>query len=306
MDRERVHSRFLTLYALIAGLTLFPFLAPLGTLSAAGDPTGFELLTINGEDARYLSISPTDGDILDRGLRTLALELTFRSNRGEWVNCYDRDENLIEPARGSDCVEESGRFKCFTVVVDTRKLPNGPNRLSFRLFDSPTPGGELGALLDEITLIVHVQNNRLKVERQSTEALRVRLEAGVMVPAAVRGYRFALFAASSKGPRIGVPAAYRNGSETGVLPVGGPGTNGIVQKMFPLHPNEPHAAWPEGELALSFNLNWTDLAALSRTETGPRVVYLTAAVFDGTRWEWTSAVEVTEAAPGAGLTPIGP
>ena len=151
MDRERLRARFLALCAMLAGLALFPCLAPFASLEGADDPPGLELLTINGEDARYLSISPTDGDILDRGLRTLELELTFRSKRGEWVHCHDRHETEISAARASDCVMEGDEYRCFTIFVDTRLLPNGPNRLAFRLYDSPAPGGEIGAQLDETT-----------------------------------------------------------------------------------------------------------------------------------------------------------
>ena len=304
------------------GVILFTVLFPLPARSAGApeDEVVFELRYINGEEFPYYRISPTDGDVLDRGLRTRTITLTFRSNRGERVACYDEKGRVVS-AEGPrvTCQHEDGRkWRCFELTLDTRKLPNGPNRLFFRLLESSADNGSPDAALAVKVVVIHVLNDRLEIERRTVDSVRLKLEAGVVDPRAIKNYRFALFAAGSRTPWLKIPAFDNPGappehlatnlpiggrSETGAEPVllyPPPSPHGSVSLLGVAAPETLSSAWPEETPALRFELSWPLLIETASRWNSKRT-YVVAAVYDGKWWHWTCVVELAFPAPGTGL-----
>jgi hypothetical protein len=276
-------------------------------LSAAGEPpkdptVTFELTAINGVPLHYVSISPTDGDILDRGLFCQSIRFNFRASRGDVVQCLDAASGrALSVTEKIQCTTvDPTVFVCFELSFDTRVLPNGPNRLLFRL-RAKEPGIEEGKQLSYLTLLIHVLNTRLEVDRNGVDSVRLRLTAGVLDPATVKNYRYAIFAAASTRPWSNPFHPYVNPGDREQLfiPIGGAGPE--PKKLYPS--GEPiAAAWPDRQLAVFVDVSWNELEAIARQANSP-VTYLVAAVHNGTRWDFSSVLEVTPPTPGEGLSP---
>jgi hypothetical protein len=263
------------------------------------DGVDFKLIILNGEPVAYSLTSPTDGDILDRGFLARDVILTLRSSYGEAVVCTDRlGVELARAAREQCTAEEDRDAACFTLAIDTRRLPNGPNRLFFTLYDVYPGPGVKASPLAELRMVINVLNPRIEVDARKADGVRLRLEAAVTDPAEVKNYRFAIFAGRANAPSKILPAYEIQGPPTSIPAPVGPDPVKIFPRSSAVHSVE----WPEATPYLYFTLNRATLVELSGSPL-PKPVYLVAAVFDGKAWRWTTVCEVTMPPAGEGKIP---
>ncbi len=291
MNRYGANAQFLVLCLAVSGLLCVQAPAQQGD----GDGVDFKLILINGEPV-YSLTSPTDGDILDRGFLARDVILTFRSDYGETVVCTDRlGTERGRAVRESCAAPEDRNSACFTMVINTRQLPNGPNRLFFRLYDAPA-SPEVGAeMLAELRLVINVLNPRIAVDARKADGVRLRLEAGVTSPAQVNDHRFAVFAG-----RECSPSKLVEGYVTQDPPWDQPAPVGPEPiKIFPRSADVHSVPWPEDSPFLYFHLSRATLLELSGTPV-PKPIYLVMAIHDGTTWHWTSVCEVVLPPEGEG------
>ncbi len=259
----------------------------------------FKLLLLNGEAVNYSLTSPTDGDILDRGFLARDIILTLRADYGEAVVCADRFGVELARARRESCPVDAERDSaCFTLSIDTRRLPNGPNRLFFTLYDAyPKPGVD-AAVLAELRIVFNVLNPRIEIDARAADGVRLRLDAGVRNPADVKNYRFAIFAGRENAPSLVMNGYVTQGTPKSIpIPVGPDPV-----KIFPRAENVKDVPWPEASPFLYFNVNRATLVELSGTPV-PKPVYLVAAIHDGKAWHWTPVCEVSLPPAGEGKIP---
>lgn len=275
-------------------LAVGAFLCAPAAAQQDGDDVEFRLILINGTPV-YSVTSPTDGDILDRGFLARDVILTFRSNRGEAVVCTDRLGIERGRAVRESCPPQEADAACFTMAINTREIPNGPNRLFFTLYDaSPSPEADAEALA-EIRLVINVLNPGVQVDSRKVDGVRLRLEAGVVTPAPLKDYRFAVFAGREAAPSSMVPGYVTQDPPWDLRAPVGP----EPIKIFPLSADAHSVPWPEDSPFLYFHLSRAALVELSGTSV-PEPVYLVMAIYDGKAWHWTSACEVALPPDGEG------
>jgi len=278
------------------GWLLLPLLGGSVLGAPAGDQQiGFRLRAVNGREVLYPQVSPTDGDILDRGLHAKVVTFTFEARAGDWVECRDQAGRLLATAMQSSCTDPEDRpLVCFSLEIDTRKLPNGPNRLSFTLYRLPGLDPEVKEALAELVVLIHVLNHRLEVEKLAPDSVVVRLRAGTTLPEKVRNWRFMLFAAALRAPggEVELPVPGREEGIEAQVPIGG--TLGAF-RLFPAEPGES-GVWPEKELDVRLLVDRRLLSRIAR-QNRSTAAYLVAAVYDGIAWHWSSVAVVP-----AGLT----
>ncbi len=320
MYRKRSNDQFLPLHLAVLALSLLA-----GSASAVptehpdpDDRIYFEITHINGESVPYLSVtvSPTDGDILDRGLRRRVLNFRLTSEDGDKVQCVvpaqpNLDKEVVAFATTCPGADDDDTTRCFELEFDTRKVPNGPVRLVFLLSKLPHGEGEQEELIDRIDLVIHVLNTRLEVDRNGIDSVRLRLSAGVVSPTEVKDYRFALFAAGSTSTGSTLPE-YSNPVDappehvTLGIPIGGPTSDGLpgAVKLYPADgiAAVPHAAWPDAMSSVHLQVSWADLSAIAAAKISSQAS-LVAAVYDGEYWHWSSVATVSRPKAPNGLAP---
>ncbi len=277
-----------------------------------GQGPDFKLILINGQapDPYLNNTSPTDGDILDREFLTRDVILTFRADYGEAVVCTDRLNAVLATAAREACASsDDPHGACFTLAIDTRRLPNGPNSLFFTLYDAyPSPGVK-PTRLAELKFVFNVLNPHVEVDARAADAVRLRLDAGVADPAQVKNYRYALFA--GRVDEHTVPLEERLKTVLGdYLPMDGQQAHSIwvpvgpnPVRIFPRGTSPVYAEWPNASSPyLYFSLSRAALVELSGFPV-PKPVYVAAAVWDGKTWQWTAVCEVALAAAGDGKIP---
>ena len=277
----------------------------LGASADNGDPVfrpdvDFSLWAINGQPLAYVVTSPTDGDVLDRGLRFHVVTFEFSSNAGERVLCRDAAGQILGQAFRESCRNQRPQeYSCFQMALDTRDLPNGAHRLSFELHDHASPQGDAGELLGRIDLVIHVLNARIELERDGADAIRIRIKAGVRSPADVQGFRYALFAGSRPIPSLLLPDYLHGPGPRERAPLG----PFPVRVLPPDTMEQPAASWPNGNRYLRFDMSRSALCASVGAARNADPVYLTAVIHDGQRWRWTAPIEIRPPASGQGMGP---
>jgi len=292
MSRTSVTARIFALCCAAAGFLCVPAPAQQGP---AGD-VDFKLILINGAPVVYSVASPTDGDILDRGFLARDVIVTLRSNYGEAVVCTDRLGIERGRAVRESCPAPVGKSAaCFTMVIGTRLLPNGPNRLFFTLYDAVPDAGIEATALAELRLVINVLNPRIQIDARKVDDIRLRLEAGAPEAARLADYRIAVFAGRENVRSRRIEGYVTQAPPWDLRAPVGP----EPLKIFPRSADTHSAPWPEDSPYIYFHLSRAALMELSGTSV-PEPCYLVMAIYDGKSWQWSGVCEVDLPAEGEG------